>query len=152
MTYLNTTTKTPFSFTPCPASETAAQNQSAESAGLWAVILKGVMWMFAMTLRAQNEGQARRVHRSRAFRLVMMTLTLILVIIPGTRAAKTARFKQIVGKAQARMKALHRRYMTWRQRKCWMWSGGLMNAMLAALAAGPSSAGDLISFDALIPD
>ena len=152
MTYLNNTSESPFPFTPNPASENAAQNSVAESMRLWAVITAGIMWMFKMIGRAQGEGQVRRIQASKPYRLMMMLLSMILMVLPGSRAEKRARLKEIMDKASARMDALYERYLTWRQRKCWMWGGGFMNAMLAVLMAGPNAASDLTSFDALIPD
>ena len=166
MTYSHNTSENPLPFTPNPTSKDAAHKDRAHSAKItpakiksvkmWAAVAAGMMWMFQIILRQHSEGGARRVQRSRRFRAMLLVMSILLSLIPGTRAEKSARLRQIFAKANARMAALRREYIIWRQRKCWMWGGGFMNGALASLTDNVGGlfarAGDLQSFDALIPD
>ena len=70
----------------------------------------------------------------------------------GTREDKRAFLKRLFARHEEIQDHLQAVYMTWRQRKCWMWGGGFRAEGLAIFPARSGAARDLQSFDALIPD
>ena len=83
---------------------------------------------------------------------LMFTVGALMFLHSGTREEKRAFIKRLFAESEARLDELYEKYRIWRQRKCWMWAGGLRAGALAAMPSVFSGALDLASFDALIPD
>ena len=99
-------------------------------------------------------------HNTKKFKVAMLAMILFMIALKGTREEKTEflnrMFEKLYTGRRAQMTKLRAAYIKWRQRKCWMWAGGLRGAALSRVtdvfAGGMIARRDDGSFDALIPN
>ena len=83
---------------------------------------------------------------------LMSALVLFIILRPGSLSEKKALLAYHCNKAGVQLKQLYAKLRAQRQRRIWMWGGGLRVGSLATLPDVFMAAGDQQSYDALIPD
>mgnify|MGYP007079445258 CR=1 FL=1 len=147
MTY---STETPHNQTPIAADP--AQTDAAYSASIspmvTAIILRLLHGLAALKFR---NGSGRFRNSAKAAGL-FSAIAVIMACQPGTVRDKIAFLKDLCAVLGTRLDRIYKRYLIWRQRKCWLWGGGPGHTLPARQSGTPGMARDRLSFDALIPD
>jgi hypothetical protein len=159
MTYSNSGSQRP-SQNPSPFTPDPADTNRIYTAAIAPVVraAMAVMWVWVQRVAAaQARAERTGCPRDRLIsKLIMMMFAVILTRLTGSNADKAAMlermFMKVHAKRRKRLQDLYAKYLVWRQRKCWMWSGGFMSRALAAVPDVYVAAHDQKSFDALIPD
>ena len=155
MTYSHNRHQSPSLFTTNPA-----QSNDAYFAAV-APVFRGVavaaMLLLARIISAFEDSLRYNCdHNTKKFKATMLAMILFMIVLKGSREEKTEflhrLFERLYAKRTARMKELQAEYTVWRQRKCWMWGGGLRVATPVCSLSGFVFGKDRKCYDALIPD
>ena len=161
MTYSNRdTNRSPSPFTPHSVPSTTLQSNDAYFAALApvfrAVVVLGMSLLARVCGAFEDSLRYNCDHNTKKFRAAMLAMILFMIALKGSRAEKTEflgrMFEKLYAKRNARLKDLYAKYLTWRQRQCWMWGGGFKASCLAYVPDMFVAADDQWSFDALIPN
>lgn len=147
MTYLNAASQSPF--TPLAHTETHAAYVACVSPAVRAVISQLLLWLCAEVKPQRGSSLAIRSAKVMA---IVSALAGIMVCLPGTFAEKKALLGSHFAALTARLDRIYKRYLAWRQRKCWMWGGGCLARPLTPVIGAFAKTRDCTDFAARIPD